>query len=154
MSSELESDPLSGRSVSDWPAATVAIGILALLGAVLVTATIRWPAADVKSLFGDLSPVLGVVTGAFVTYFFTRQATATAVRAATTTAASAAEAARATAASAAEATEKQATMQAALLDAQTTRVENLSKALTAAFGLVSERTAMKLRQDRTIGKVV
>jgi hypothetical protein len=69
---------------SDWGAVVVAVGILILLTAVLVTATVRWSAADVGGLLGTLAPVLGIITGAFVTYFFTRQATATATSAAQT----------------------------------------------------------------------
>src|SRR5690242_4629143 len=69
---------ISPNARSDWPAAVVALGILLLLGAVLVTATLRFDAAQVKDLLGTLAPVIGVVTGAFVTYFFTRQAAATA----------------------------------------------------------------------------
>jgi hypothetical protein len=49
---------------TDWPAVVVAVGILLLLGGVLVTATARWTAADLKDIVGTLSPVLGVVTGA------------------------------------------------------------------------------------------
>src|SRR6478672_535460 len=67
---------------NEWPAVVVAVGILVLLGAVLVSATIRWTASDMRDLVGTLAPVLGVVTGAFVTYFFTRQANSAAMTAA------------------------------------------------------------------------
>ena len=129
----------SGR---DWPAVVVAMGILLLLGAVLVTATARWTAADVKDLVGSLGPVLGVVTGAFVTYFFTRQTAAAATNVAQTATDSAAKAT--------EATHAQLASQAADLESQTQRSRALHNALTAAFGLVDQKTAERMRQDQTI----
>jgi hypothetical protein len=127
---------------SDWPAVVVAMGILLLLGAVLVTATARWSAADVKDLFGSLAPVLGVVTGAFVTYFFTRQTAAAAANVAQTV--------TDTAAKTAEATQAQFASQAEDLESQTRRSRALHNALTAAFGLVDQQTAERMRQDATI----
>lgn len=128
---------------SDWPAVVVAIGILVLLGAVLVTATARWSAGDLRELIGTLAPVLGVVTGAFVTYFFTRQAAATA----TTVAQTATDAAVKTS----ESAQAQLESQANRLEAQTQRARVLHNALTAAFGMVDEETAQRMRKDRTIG---
>jgi flagellin-like hook-associated protein FlgL len=142
---------------SDWPAVTVALGILILLGAILVTATARWTAADLKELVGTLAPVLGVVTGAFVTYFFTRQATATATNAAqvaTATAATAAQAATDTAARTTDAAQAQLKSQTEQLESQIQRARALHNALTAAFGMVDQATAEKMRQDRTIGGVL
>lgn len=78
--------PSLNRSTgSDWPAVVVAMGIIVLLGAVLVTAAARWKASDFQDVVGSLAPVLGVVTGAFVTFFFTRQAAANASNAARST---------------------------------------------------------------------
>jgi hypothetical protein len=132
----LNSAPNSG---SDWGAVVVAVGILLLLAAVLVTATVRWTAADVGDLLGGLAPVLGVVTGAFVTYFFTRQATMTAT--------SAAQAATDAAVKSMESQNQQ-------LESQTQRARALHNALTAAFGMVDEATADKMRQDPTISAIM
>ena len=135
--------PPSSSSGSDWPAVVVAMGILVLLGAVLVTATARWNADDLKDIIGSLAPVLGVVTGAFVTYFFTRQATVTATNVA--------QAATDDAAKTRESTQAQLKSQDERLDAQTQRARALHNALTAAFGMVDQATASRMRQDRTIG---
>lgn len=72
----------SAQTGSEWPAVIVALGILVLLGGVLITATARWTAKDLNDVVTALGPVLGVVSGAFVTYFFTRQANASAVNSA------------------------------------------------------------------------
>src|SRR5688500_9093164 len=121
----LNSAPNQG---SDWGAVVVAVGILLLLAGVLVTATARWTAGDVGDLLGSLAPVLGVVTGAFVTYFFTRQATATAT--------SAAQTATDMAVKSTEATRAQMESQNEQLESQMQRARALHNALTAAFGMV------------------
>lgn len=117
---------------SDWPAVVVALGILVLLGAVLITATARWSAGELQDFIGTLAPVLGVVTGAFVTYFFTQQANANA----TTMAQTAADAAM----KSTEATQAQLASQTKQLEAQTQRSRALHNALTTAFGMVDEDT--------------
>lgn len=67
------------------PSAAVAVAIIILLGAVLVTSIIRYPTVDDALKYSaSLSAVIGVVTGAFVSYFFTRGATQTAQQAANT----------------------------------------------------------------------
>jgi hypothetical protein len=71
-----------GSRNTDWPSALVAVAILALIGAVFVTAAIRYDPAELNDLLGYLAPILGVVSGAMVAFFFTRQATAAAVGAA------------------------------------------------------------------------
>jgi hypothetical protein len=124
----------------------VAVGILLLLGGVLVTATARWTAADLKDVLGSLSPVLGVVTGAFVTYFFTRQAAASA--------SGAARDAADTAAKAADTTQTQLASTTAELQSQLQRSRALHNALSVALAMVDERTAKRMREDRTIGSVL
>lgn len=128
-----------GETGNEWPAAVVAVGILVLLGGVLITATARWTAAELKEIIGTLSPVLGVVTGAFVTYFFTRQA-----------AASANGAAR----DAAEATREQLSSRTDELQSQLQRTQALHNALSVALGLADESTGRKMREDPAIAAVL
>jgi len=52
----------------------VAITLLLVLGAILAIGATRYTEGDLAKLIGALGPLLGIVTGAFVTYFFTRQA--------------------------------------------------------------------------------
>lgn len=140
------SKPPAVRTSGEWPAVVVALGILLLLGAVLVTATARWTAADLKEVLTALAPVLGVITGAFVTYFFTRHANA----AATDAAASAKD----TADRAAEDARDRARSETVRLQAQTERSRALHNALTAALSMVDDETSAKLRKDRVISSVL
>jgi hypothetical protein len=107
------------------------MGILLLLGAVLVTGTARWTERDMRDMLAGLAPVLGVVTGAFVTYFFTRQATATA---------------QSMAASAA----RQADTVQDRFDSQLERTRSLHNALSTALAMVDGDTADRMRKDPTI----
>jgi hypothetical protein len=52
----------------------VAITLLLVLGSILAIGATRYTEGDLAKLIGALGPLLGIVTGAFVTYFFTRQA--------------------------------------------------------------------------------
>ncbi len=52
----------------------VAVAILAIIGLVLAIAAVRYDEGDLAKVVGALGPLLGVVTGAFVTYFFNRSA--------------------------------------------------------------------------------
>ncbi len=58
---------------AEWPSAVVALGILALITAVGITAMVKYNAEQALKIWGALSGITGVVTGAFVTYFFTRE---------------------------------------------------------------------------------
>jgi hypothetical protein len=56
-----------------WPSAAVAIAILALIGAVTVAAIFRYSSLDeALQIWQAMAALIGLVTGAFVTYFFTR----------------------------------------------------------------------------------
>jgi hypothetical protein len=56
-----------------WPSAAVAIAILALIGAVTVAAIFRYQTlAEALQIWQAMAALIGIVTGAFVTYFFTR----------------------------------------------------------------------------------
>lgn len=60
------------RSV-EWPSAVVGAALILIIGAVMVAAVSRYPSVDdALKIFTALSALVGVVTGAFVTYFFTR----------------------------------------------------------------------------------
>jgi type II secretory pathway component PulF len=131
---------------SEWPAVVVAVAILVLLGSVLVTATARWTAADLKDIIGSLSPVLGVITGAFVTYFFTRQAAASASGAARDAADNAAKAA--------ETTRTQLESRTEELQTQLQRTQALHNALSVALGLADETAGQKMREDPAISAVL
>lgn len=62
-----------------WPSAVVAISILALIGAVTVTAIVRYPTLEeALQIWQAMAALIGLVTGAFVTYFFTRASVETA----------------------------------------------------------------------------
>jgi hypothetical protein len=52
--------------------AVVAIAILVIIGAIAMTSVIRYDVADAMTVLDWLGPLIGVVTGAFVGYFFTR----------------------------------------------------------------------------------
>ena len=58
---------------AEWPSAVVALGILALSTAVGITAIVKYNVEQALKIWGALAGITGVVTGAFVTYFFTRQ---------------------------------------------------------------------------------
>ena len=58
---------------AEWPSAVVALGLLALITAVGITAIVRYNVEQALKIWSALAGITGVVTGAFVTYFFTRQ---------------------------------------------------------------------------------
>ena len=66
-----------GSDHVDSASTAVAIAILALIGLVLGIGAVRYSEGDLAKLLGALGPLLGIVTGAFVTYFFSRSAVQT-----------------------------------------------------------------------------
>lgn len=57
-----------------WQSVIVALGILALLSGITITAIRKFSSVDdVLKVIGAFTGILGVITGSFVTYFFTRQ---------------------------------------------------------------------------------
>ena len=56
------------------PSAAVAIALVALVGLVTVSAIIRYDVDSALKIWGAMGPIIGLFTGAFVTYFFARQA--------------------------------------------------------------------------------
>jgi len=59
------------EKTSIW-SAFVAVAVLLVIGAIAVTAMIQYPVADAKQVLAWMAPLIAVVTGAFVGYFFTR----------------------------------------------------------------------------------
>jgi hypothetical protein len=55
-----------------WPSAFVAATIVLLVAGVTITAILRYPVEEALKVWGGLAPVGGVITGAVVTYFFSR----------------------------------------------------------------------------------
>lgn len=138
--------PVPNNAANEWPAVTVAIGILVLLGAVLVTATARWTASDVRDLVGTLAPVIGVITGAFVTYFFTRQAQAAATNAAQTATTVATQEVASTRAELESRGEQ--------LTDQAQRSRALHNALTTVVCMAPEPLAERMRNDPAVSAVL
>jgi hypothetical protein len=61
---------------SDWPSTLVAVAILLLIGAIAITAIIHYSTVDdALKIWTGLTALVGVVTGAFVSYFFTKGTT-------------------------------------------------------------------------------
>lgn len=112
----------------------VAVTLLFVIGAVLSIGAARYDEGDLAKLIGALGPLLGIVTGAFVTYFFTRQAVAHAQ----------------TAAGAQAATE---VAQSAAQHA-TTRAEGLRKAITEIFAELPPDQARQMKGIPSVGSVL
>ncbi len=66
-----------------WPQATVASLVIILVGAIAVTAIVRYATVDdALKFWSALSGLVGIITGAMVTYFFSRGTVQTATDAA------------------------------------------------------------------------
>ena len=61
-----------------WPSALVAIALVVLVAAITVTAIIRYDVDSALKIWSSLGTVVGILTGAVVTYFFTRDTVAVA----------------------------------------------------------------------------
>jgi hypothetical protein len=119
--------------------AVVAIVILVVIGAIAVTAVIRYSVADAKTVLDWLGPLIGVVTGAFVGYFFTRGEVKTANQLAQTSA----QQARTSTDAAAAAVET--------ADRAQEQAAKLSKAVTKVAGRLSPREfRAMLASDETV----
>lgn len=63
----------------EWPSAIVATVLLLVIGAITVAGINKYPStAEALEIWSSLTPLIGLITGAFVTYFFTRGAIQTA----------------------------------------------------------------------------
>ena len=111
-----------------WPTAVVAIVVLLLIGGIAVTAMLRWGFQQAKDVLYILSPLIGVIVGASITYFFTRTAAAQALSALTT----------------------QTQRQAESLNREIARTARLHNALTAAMAHLDPSVAEELLRDQTI----
>jgi hypothetical protein len=58
---------------AEWQSVVIGLALLLLIGAIAVSAIRKYPVDDALKVVGALAGLLGVVTGAFTTYFFTRQ---------------------------------------------------------------------------------
>lgn len=58
--------------MSKWPESAVAVALILLIGAVSVTGIARYEPADFLKIWAALTSLVGIITGAIVTYFFTR----------------------------------------------------------------------------------
>jgi hypothetical protein len=85
-------------SVIGWPSAIVACTFVALVGTVTTAAIVRYDVDAALKIWAALGSIVGVLTGAFVTYFFTSAAVAGAKENTATAQAQAAQAATGTAA--------------------------------------------------------
>ena len=56
-----------------WPSATVAVTVIAVVGAISIAAIAKYPTVDdALKFWSALSGLVGLATGAFVTYFFSK----------------------------------------------------------------------------------
>jgi ABC-type multidrug transport system fused ATPase/permease subunit len=147
----------NGGYGSDWPAAVVAVAILALLGTILVTATIRWTAKDLADLLQLLLPIILLAIGAFTAFFFTRHVTASTRIAMQEATASAKEAMQEATASAKDAVQKANDLTTRMVNdnragerALTEQATISTMALKAALSIADGTTEDRMRQDPAI----
>jgi len=57
-----------------WPSAIVGLGVMALVGAIAITGEVKYSVDDFIKVWTALAGLVGVITGAMVTYFFSRAA--------------------------------------------------------------------------------
>lgn len=63
----------------EWPSAVVATVLLVVIGAITVAGIYKYDStSEALEIWSSLTPLIGLITGAFVTYFFTRGAIQTA----------------------------------------------------------------------------
>jgi Co/Zn/Cd efflux system component len=68
----MSSGPSTTQAVS-WQSVVVAIAVIAVVGAIAITAIAKYSTVDEALKFWSaLSGLVGLITGAFVTYFFSR----------------------------------------------------------------------------------
>jgi len=59
----------------DWPAATVAIALIALIGAIIVTAILKYDSVDeALKIWGVMSTIVGLLVGGVGAHFFSQKA--------------------------------------------------------------------------------
>lgn len=122
-----------------WPSAAVAIAILALIGAVTIAAINKYDTwNEALQIWQAMTALIGIVTGAFVTYFFTRGAV--------------------------ESAQTQARNAMQIAAQQTRRADVAQQALTKAVGVLPPqqfegllvdpgfRVAMSLADDQPLGR--
>ena len=124
-------------------AVAVALGVLVLIGAMSVTAIIRYETPEeALEIWSALTGLLGVVTGAIVAYFFTRGQVETAR-----------ESARNLKDLAATAQAQEAGLMEAREDAGR-RVRKNKDALTVCMGRIDPALAQELEQDPVVARAL
>jgi len=58
--------------MSKWPESAVAVALILLIAAVSVTGISRYSVEEFLKIWAALTGLVGIITGAVVTYFFTR----------------------------------------------------------------------------------
>lgn len=58
--------------MSKWPESAVAVALILLIAAVSVTGIARYEVDQFLKIWAALTGLVGIITGAIVTYFFTR----------------------------------------------------------------------------------
>jgi hypothetical protein len=58
--------------MSKWPEAAVAVALILLIAAVSVAGIARYQVDEFMKIWAALTGLVGIITGAVVTYFFTR----------------------------------------------------------------------------------
>jgi hypothetical protein len=74
--------PILADTSGQWPSAVVAVALILFLAVVMIIALLRYTMDEVLKLWAALGTIVGIVFGAFGTYFFTREATQAKVQAA------------------------------------------------------------------------
>lgn len=119
-------DATSSESWGPGPA-VVALGILALIGAITISAIFHYTSVDdALKFWSALAGLAGVVTGAFVSFFFTRATVQTARQSVETLQRTTSQA------------RQQTTEATQLASKATQRAETSDHALTATFGLIHD----------------
>ncbi len=57
-----------------WPSAIVALALILLVGVIMGIALLKYSVDDAMKIWSGLGVLVGIMTGTFGTYFFTRQA--------------------------------------------------------------------------------
>jgi hypothetical protein len=70
---------MTNDTAIEWPSAVVATILLVVIGAITIAGIYKYPTtSEALEIWSSLTPLIGLITGAFVTYFFTRGAIQTA----------------------------------------------------------------------------
>jgi hypothetical protein len=74
--------PVFAESSIEWTSTIVAVALILFLAIIMVIALTRYTIDEVLKLWAGLGTIVGILTGTFGTYFFTRQSAEAKVQAA------------------------------------------------------------------------